>query len=88
MATDLPEPHLTAPSIGVKRRSFRVRSTRRVGSNGDVGIWHETYVVKQGGYETVYNNMPPHGLGRAGKLVDAVGGRQVARTRMKAGLAA
>jgi hypothetical protein len=27
-----------------------------------VGIWHETYVVRPDEYETVYNNMPPHGL--------------------------
>jgi hypothetical protein len=27
-----------------------------------VGIWHETYVVDPDDYETVYNNMPPHGL--------------------------
>jgi hypothetical protein len=27
-----------------------------------VGIWHETYVVDPDEYETVYNNMPPHGL--------------------------
>lgn len=41
---------------------------RRVGSNGDVGIWHETYVVKQGNYENIYHNMPPFGLGRVGAL--------------------
>ena len=28
-----------------------------------VGIWHETYLVRAGEYETVYNNVPPHGLG-------------------------
>ena len=27
-----------------------------------VGIWHETYVVQSDEYETVYNNIPPHGL--------------------------
>ncbi|MUW13895.1 DUF4188 domain-containing protein [Halorubrum sp. CBA1125] len=27
-----------------------------------VGIWHETYLVSEGEYETVYNNMPAHGL--------------------------
>lgn len=27
-----------------------------------VGIWHETYLVDPDQYETVYNNMPPHGL--------------------------
>lgn len=37
--------------------------------DGAVGIWHETYVVPAGSYETVYGNMPPTGLGQAGDLV-------------------
>ena len=56
---------------------------KAVASNGDVGIWHETYIVEPGKYETIYNNMPPFGLGAAGRLVDAVGARQAARQRMK-----
>lgn len=55
-----------------------------VGSNGDVGIWHETYLVAPGRYETVYNNMPRFGLGRAGEVVDAAGRRQAARERLRA----
>ena len=55
-----------------------------VGSNGDVGIWHETYLIERGRYESIYNNMPPYGLGLAGRLVDAVGARQQARQRAKA----
>ena len=57
---------------------------KAVGSNGDVGIWHETYVVKPGAYETVYNNMPPWGLGVAGRLVEAKGHRRAARERLQA----
>jgi hypothetical protein len=44
--------------------------------------------VQPGAYETVYNNMPPFGLGAAGTLIDAVGARQEARQRMKAAAAA
>ena len=44
-----------------------------VGSNGDVGIWHETYIVKPGTYECVYHNMPPFGLAKATKAVVASG---------------
>ena len=44
-----------------------------IGSNGDVGIWHETYVVKPGTYECVYHNMPPFGLAKATKAVVASG---------------
>ncbi|MBY8888829.1 DUF4188 domain-containing protein [Streptomyces sp. PTM05] len=30
-----------------------------------VGIWHETYVVPAGNYESIYGDMPPYGLGAA-----------------------
>ncbi|MFM8935598.1 MAG: DUF4188 domain-containing protein [Vulcanococcus sp.] len=61
---------------------------RRVGaSRGDVGIWHETYRIHAGDYETIYSGMPPIGLGRAGRLVSAVGNRDAARGRLEAGAA-
>ncbi|WP_432587646.1 DUF4188 domain-containing protein [Streptomyces sp. HD1123-B1] len=44
------------------------RYNKAIGSSGDVGIWHETYVVKAGHYETLYGNMPRIGLARAGAL--------------------
>ena len=44
---------------------------RRVGRSSRTGIWHETFLVKAGQYEAVYGNMPPHGLGKAGRLVPA-----------------
>jgi hypothetical protein len=50
-----------------------VKFNKRVGNSGDVGIWHETYLVKDGQYETLYNNMPPSGLGKASTLIPAVG---------------
>lgn len=42
-----------------------------IGTNGDVGIWHETYKSRPGDYENVYVNMPPFGLGVAGESVSA-----------------
>ncbi|GAA3765754.1 DUF4188 domain-containing protein [Streptomyces chiangmaiensis] len=30
-----------------------------------VGIWHETYVVPEGSYESIYGDMPPFGLAAA-----------------------
>lgn len=56
---------------------------KAIASNGDVGIWHETYVIEPGKYENIYNNMPPYGLGAVGRIVDAVGARQAARARVK-----
>lgn len=38
---------------------------RRVGTGGDVGIWHETYPIAAGTAEAIYNNMPVHGLAAA-----------------------
>ena len=61
---------------------------KAVGENGDVGIWHETYLIKAGQYENVYNNMPPFGLGIAGTLTEAVGARQSARRRIERSVSA
>jgi hypothetical protein len=49
-----------------------------------VGIWHETYKIAPGGYENVYVNMPPFGLGRAGKLQEAKGELKSASDRLRA----
>lgn len=43
---------------------------REVGFDGDVGIWHETYVVRDGDHESVYGNMPLVGLAAATDQVD------------------
>lgn len=55
---------------------------RTIGTNGDVGIWHETYLVRAGEYEAIYGNMPPFGLGQAGDLVPANGSARTARGRL------
>ena len=39
---------------------------RRVRDSGDVGIWHETYRVREGAYEAIYGNMPRVGLAAVG----------------------
>src|ERR1700744_2037464 len=58
-ARDAEDPHLE-----VWRQYWR-----RVGRSSRTGIWHETYLVQAGQYEAVYGNMPPRGLGKAGRLV-------------------
>jgi hypothetical protein len=57
---------------------------RFIGTKGDVGIWHETYRVRPGDYESVYVNMMPFGLGKAGALVEATGHRERAAGRLAA----
>jgi len=60
-----------------------VAFNRRMRDNrGDVGIWHETYKVEAGQYETVYSGMPRFGLGTAGRLVPASGRKESARGRL------
>ena len=58
---------------------------KRVGSaSGDVGIWHETYLIKPGQYEAIYGGMPAFGLGKVGRLVPARGLRRYAPGRLRA----
>jgi hypothetical protein len=55
---------------------------KSIGTDGSVGIWHETYAAKRGSYESVYVNMPEFGLGRAGTLVAASAGKKSAAGRL------
>jgi hypothetical protein len=57
---------------------------RSVGTSGDVGIWHETYVVPKGHAESIYVNMPRYGLGLVGSLFPAKGARATAAKRLSA----
>lgn len=54
----------------------------KIGSNGDVGIWHETYVAKPGSYECIYHNMPKFGLAKVGGHIPATGKLKTAKGRM------
>lgn len=58
------------------------RFNQRVGTNGDVGIFHETYVVPAGRAEAVYNNMPTFGLAAATACVPVGQKGQSAAYRM------
>ena len=62
-----------------------VKFNKTIGSNGDVGIWHETFKVAAGQYEAVYNNMSAIGLGKVGGLVSATGYRPRGRGRLPGG---
>jgi hypothetical protein len=56
-------------------------------SRGDVGIWHETYMVRAGEYECVYSGMPPFGLAKASGQTDVTGSLDSARGRLQGGMA-
>ena len=78
--------HLEKYALARDRAHLPAQSAfnRAIGTNGDVGIWHETYLVEPGKYENIYGNMPPWGMGVAGTLLDATGPRALGRGRMKA----
>ncbi|MDQ0271461.1 DUF4188 domain-containing protein [Cytobacillus purgationiresistens] len=38
---------------------------KKIGADGSVGIFHETYVVEKSGCEAMYSNMPQFGLAKA-----------------------
>lgn len=57
---------------------------RAVGKSGDVGIWHETYLIEPGKFECVYANMPLFGLAAAARRAPAEGGLSAARDRLRA----
>ena len=62
-----------------------------IGSDGTVGIWHETYLIDPGKHETVYTNMPRTGLAQALTHVSLSARRETSRQRLNAsseGLAA
>ena len=71
-ARDKDDPHLEA------WRKFN----KTIGSDGSVGIFHETFLVDAGKYEALYGNMPVLGLAAATSHVPAVGKRETARRRL------
>jgi hypothetical protein len=50
--------------------------------DGRSGIWHETYLVRAGEYEAVYDDVPVGGLAAAGRAVPLQDGRS-ARQRLR-----
>lgn len=61
-AMDAGRPHRPAWKAFNKAIGYRAGLT-----SASVGIWHETYIVRAGQYESVYGNMPRFGLARAGE---------------------
>jgi hypothetical protein len=59
---------------------------RRMRDNrADVGIWHETYLVRAGEYEAIASGMPPQGLFAIGETAPATGRHHSAADRLRAG---
>jgi hypothetical protein len=74
--------HAYAHARDAKHLPAWAEFNRRIGGDGSVGIWHETYTVSPGQYETIYANMPRFGLGSAAQHVTAVGRLEQASSRI------
>lgn len=59
------------------------RYYRKAATSAAIGIWHETYLVKPGGFETVYANMPAFGLAEATARVKVDRTTSSARQRIR-----
>ncbi|MGF9697947.1 MULTISPECIES: DUF4188 domain-containing protein [Paenibacillus] len=58
------------------------RFNKSIGSDGSVGIYHETYKAGPGSYESIYANMPKFGLAKVSNHVPATGRMETSRRRM------
>lgn len=59
-----------------------VHFNKELARHKDIGIWHETYLVKANSYECVYNNMPRFGLAKVAQSLEAEGNRATAQGRL------
>lgn len=74
--------HAYAHSRDAKHLPAWAEFNRRIGGDGSVGIWHETYTVGPGQYECIYGNMPRFALASAARHVTATGRLEQARSRI------
>ncbi|MFJ4525111.1 DUF4188 domain-containing protein [Streptomyces sp. NPDC088810] len=69
--------YATAPDAFHHKVWAQLNRKERAGKlRGQVGIWHESYVVPEGSYESIYGDMPAFGLAAAhGQVPVAARGR-------------
>lgn len=80
----------SAEELGAYARDPRLRHApawgafnKRAAGRGDVGIFHETYVVPRDRIESLYGNMVPFGLAKAHGAVDRAAGAEVTVAHQK-----
>lgn len=56
--------YAVAPDM-LHRKAWAMINRKEKKSRQHVGLWHETYVVPEGGYESIYADMPAYGLAAA-----------------------
>ncbi|GAA3001778.1 DUF4188 domain-containing protein [Streptomyces drozdowiczii] len=56
--------YASAPDM-FHRKAWAMLNRKEKNSRQHVGLWHETYIVPEGGYESIYADMPAYGLAAA-----------------------
>ena len=74
---------LEAYASALTHKTMWKRFYELVKMDGDIGIWHETFTVREGEYEAIYGNMPRFGLAVAGEH-RGLGSKSGARERLGA----
>jgi len=74
---------LLAYAKGNKHLTAWKNFNKKIGNNDAVGIYHETYELKNEQYESIYGNMPLYGLGKAMKHIPITKNNITARKRLK-----
>ena len=65
-----------------EHRPAAKRFFQKIFKNEAAGVWHETYLVPKGHYESLYINMPATGLGKFAAPVPATGHLGTAQGRL------
>lgn len=73
--------HLERYARGAEHRHLPAwrRFNQKVNNSGAVGIFHETYRIRPGGWEAIYGNMPAFGLAGATQAVPVSRGQSAAQ---------
>ncbi|WP_079478289.1 DUF4188 domain-containing protein [Halobacillus salinus] len=74
---------LMAYAKGMKHLKAWKNFNKKIGTDGSVGIYHETYIVPNENYECIYANMPPFGLSKAAGHKSITAATSSARKRLK-----
>ncbi|MFJ8066386.1 DUF4188 domain-containing protein [Psychrobacillus sp. NPDC096426] len=75
--------YLLAYSKNEKHLTAWKNFNQKVGNNDAVGIYHETFQISKGNYESIYANMPHYGLGKALNHIPVTVERNSASKRLK-----
>lgn len=67
---------------GSNHLKARKNFNQKVGDHTAVGIYHETYIIKKGQYESIYGNMPQYGLAKAMEHIPVRSDKRSARKRL------